>query len=235
MIVDFHTHVLPGIDDGSRSVEESLEMLRAIAAQGIERVVATPHFYPRHDDPKRFLERRKNAENRLREAMEKEPGLPQLSVGAEVYFFHGISDSEALSALTIDNKSYIMIEMLGSPWQESAYRELENIYEKQGLVPIIAHVDRYISPFKTYGIFERLAELPVLVQANASFFLNLATSHMALRRLKNGEIHLLGSDCHNLTSRPPKLGAAVDVIQKKLGSGALSYISDYQQQVFEAR
>ena len=115
--------------------------------------------------------------------MEKEPGLPQLSIGAEVYFFHGISDSEALSALTIDNKSYIMIEMLGSPWQESAYRELESIYEKQGLVPIIAHVDRYISPFKTYGIFERLAELPVLVQANASFFLNLATSHMALRRL----------------------------------------------------
>lgn len=235
MVIDFHTHVLPSIDDGSRSVEESLEMLRVIARQGIKRVVATPHFYPQHDDPKRFLERRKKAETMLREAIEKESGLPELSIGAEVYFFHGISDSEALPALTIDNKSYIMIEMLGSPWQDSAYRELQNIYEKQGLVPIIAHVDRYISPFKTYGIFERLAELPVLVQTNASFFLNKTTSHMALRRLKNGEIHLLGSDCHNLTSRPPKLGGAVDIIRKKLGTEALAYISDYQQQVFEMK
>ena len=235
MFVDFHTHVLPGIDDGSESVQQSIEMMHIMAEQGIERVVATPHFYPRYDSPERFLEKRKKAEFQLREALEKEHGMPELSIGTEVYFFHGISDSDALSALTIDNKRYIMIEMLGSPWQESAYRELEDIYNKQGLIPIIAHIDRYITPFRTYGVFERLAEMPVLVQANASFFLNRSTSHLALRRLQKGQIHLLGSDCHNLSSRPPKLGEAVDVIKKKLGQDTLSYIEDFGEQVFAAK
>ena len=56
--VDFHSHILPGVDDGSRSVEESLEMLRAVARQGIGTVVATPPFYANHDTPERFLRRR---------------------------------------------------------------------------------------------------------------------------------------------------------------------------------
>ena len=67
--VDFHSHILPSIDDGSRSVEESIGMLRAMAKQGITHVVATPHFYPQHDTPERFLKRRAEAEAALREAM----------------------------------------------------------------------------------------------------------------------------------------------------------------------
>ena len=95
-IVDFHSHILPGIDDGSQSVEESLALLRMEAEQGIRRVVATPHFYPRHDTPDRFLRRRARAEEILRDEMAKEPGLPELCIGAEVYFFSGISESDAI-------------------------------------------------------------------------------------------------------------------------------------------
>ena len=58
MIIDFHTHVLPAMDDGSRSVEESLQMLRMEAEQGIFHVVATPHFYPQYDNPEQFLRKR---------------------------------------------------------------------------------------------------------------------------------------------------------------------------------
>ena len=61
-IIDFHSHILPGIDDGSESVEQSIAMLRMEAEQGITHVVATPHFYPRHDTPQRFLQRRKDAD-----------------------------------------------------------------------------------------------------------------------------------------------------------------------------
>ena len=77
---DFHSHILPGIDDGSDSLETSLAMLRMEAEQGISRVVATPHFYPRYDSPEHFLKRRAEAEAVLREAMRKEPGLPELSI-----------------------------------------------------------------------------------------------------------------------------------------------------------
>lgn len=224
-VVDFHSHVLPGIDDGSRSLEESIAMLRMEAEQGIRHVIATPHFYAHNDAPERFLARRQEAEARLREEMAKHPGLPELSVGAEVYFFRGISDSEILSQLTIGGKRCILIEMGESPWSESAYRELAAIREKQGLIPIVAHVDRYIGPFRTYGIPERLTQLPVIVQANASFFLRRSTASMAIRMLRSGRIHLLGSDCHNMTSRMPNLGDALAVIQKRLGDPAIEGIN----------
>ena len=188
MIIDFHSHILPGIDDGSRSVEESMELLQAEADQGIRTVIATPHFYAHHDSPERFLEKRSRAEAMLREATAHRSDLPEVYSGAEVYFFPGISDSELLSLLTIDSKRCILLEMPQAPWTEAMFREIEGISVKQGIMPIIAHIDRYIRPFKTYGIPERLSELPVLVQANASFFLHRSTRRMALKMLKENKI-----------------------------------------------
>lgn len=230
-IIDFHSHILPGIDDGSRSVEMSMEMLRRSAQQGVRHMVATPHFYPRYDSPEHFLRKREEAELRLREAMAEESGLPEISLGAEVYFFSGISDSDLVGTLTIEGKRCILIEMPHSPWKDSHYRELAGIYEKHRITPIIAHVDRYIRPFKTHHIPERLAELPVLVQANASFFLNSSTRSMALRMLRKGQIHLLGSDCHNLDDRAPNLKGAADIIQDRLGPSAMRQIRYFQEEV----
>lgn len=230
-VIDFHSHVLPGIDDGSASLDESIALLRMEAEQGIRRVVATPHFYPQHDTPERFLRRRDEAEARLREEMQKHEGLPELSIGAEVYFFSGISESDILNQLTIDKKRCILLEMPQSPWTDRMFREMENIRARQGLIPIVAHVDRYISPFRTHGIPARLEQLPVLVQANASFFLKGSTRSMAMRMLKNDQIHLLGSDCHNVHTRPPRLGEAVDQIRRRLDEGILDRIADYQHSV----
>lgn len=230
MVTDFHSHVLPCVDDGSGSLEESIAMLRMAAEQGIRHVIATPHFYPRHDNPEHFLEKRNRAEEALRAAMEQETGLPELSVGAEVHFFSGISNSDILPQLTIDKKCCILIEMPLPPWSDSMYRELEQIWLRWGITPIIAHVDRYIAPFRTFGIPERLAALPVMVQANASFFQHRSAS-MAMRMLKKGQIHLLGSDCHNLTSRRPNLGAAVDKIRNRLGQEAIDHICSAEREV----
>ena len=231
MMIDFHSHVLPGIDDGSRNVDESIALLQMEAEQGIGHVVATPHFYPQHHSPQRFLQKRYEAEQRLREAMEKHPGLPKLSIGAEVYYFSGISESDFLNELTIDKKRCILLEMPQSVWTDKMFREMENIQVRQGIIPIVAHVDRYISPFRTHGIPGKLEQLPVLVQANASFFLRSSTRSMAMRMLKKDQIHLLGSDCHNVSSRPPRLGEAVNQIQQKLGQGIVDRIMDYQYSV----
>lgn len=230
-MTDFHSHILPGIDDGSSSVEESVAMLRMEAKQGIGCVVATPHFYARHDDPERFLVRRAAAMERLQMETVWQEGLPQILLGAEVHYFPGMSDSEALAGLTIDKKRCILIEMPPAPWTPQMYRELEWVYTKQGLTPIIAHLDRYISPFRAHGIPARLEELPVLVQANASFFLRSSTASFALRLLRQGKIHLLGSDCHNLTDRAPNLGAAAQAIERRLGHAALEWIQSQEQQV----
>lgn len=230
-IVDFHSHILPCIDDGSRSVAESISMLKAEKEQGICHVVATPHFYANHDKPEYFLRRRAEAEAQLRAEMAKHSDMPEISIGAEVYFFKGISQCETLPALTIASKRCILIEMPNGPWTEGMYRELEEIWTRRNILPIIAHVDRYIRPLRTYKIPERLEELPVLVQANAAFFLQPQTRRMALRMLQKGQIHLLGSDCHNMTTRMPNLADAVDLVRKKCGNEMIRQILSYQDDV----
>ena len=229
-IVDFHSHILPGVDDGSACLEESIAMLRMEAEQGIRYVVATPHFYAQHDSIEDFLERRAEAELRLREEMAKYENLPGLAVGAEVYYFRGISQSDVLQKLTIGHNPFCMIEMPMATWTDTMYRELERIYRDQGIRPIVAHVDRYFSRFRTFGIPEKLEELPVLVQANASFF-NGSSSSRAMKMLRKRQIHLLGSDCHNTHSRQPNLGKAVERIKKHAGMEMLEYIVEYQHDV----
>ena len=219
MAIDFHTHILPGIDDGSRSVEESLSLLRMSAEQGIGEVILTPHFYPQYDTPQRFLEKRRQTMEELLPRLEA--GMPALRLGAEVYFFSHMSHADALRELAIEGTDHILVEMPSGPWTDSMYRELEHIWSHQGLTPIVAHVDRYLGRFRDYGIPKRLSELPVLVQANASFFLE---ENRAMTLLRRRQIQLLGSDCHNLRSRKPNLGSARELIARKLGRGALGWI-----------
>lgn len=231
-IVDFHSHILPAVDDGSTSLEESIAMLRMEAEQGIHHVVVTPHFYAQHDSIEDFLERRAEAEHCLREEMAKHEDLPGISVGAEIYFFRGISQSDVLQKLTMGRSSYCMIEMPITAWTDSMYRELEQIHYDQGITPIVAHVDRYFTRFRTFGIPEKLEKLPVLVQANASFFCGNSSAR-AMRMLKKEQIHLLGSDCHNMRTRQPNLGKAVERIQTHTGNELLEYIVDFQKDILK--
>lgn len=230
-IFDFHSHILPGVDDGSASIEESIALLRLEAEQGIDHVVATPHFYAQYDTPDRFLKKRYAAEMKLRDELQKHPELPEVTVGAEVHYFRGISHAEAILELAIAKAHYILIEMPQTVWTDSMYKELEGLHTHFGLTPIIAHIERYIRPFRAKEILNRLADFPVLVQANAEFFLNRTTGNLALRMLKKDQIQLLGSDCHNMTDRKPNLGAAVDLIQKRTGTLFLDRIELYQNDV----
>lgn len=230
MVVDFHSHILPRIDDGSQSVEESLSMLRLAAEQGIREIVLTPHFYPQHTTPERFLRRRERALQQLRDQMDPAEQLPALHTGAEVYFFPNMSHSDALLELAIEGTECILVEMPMTQWTDRMYRELAGIYENLGLTPIIAHVDRYLGRFRDFGIPGHLAQLPVLVQANASFFLR---GSRAMNMLRSHQIHLIGSDCHNLTDRRPNLGPALERITRKLGDDAVSWINRNEVEILK--
>lgn len=228
VFVDFHCHILPRMDDGSRCVEDSLQMLRMSAGQGIGQVILTPHFYPQHTTPQRFLEKRERSFGMLMEALGAEAGLPALRCGAEVYYYPQMSHSEALTELAIQGTNCILVEMPFGPWSDRMYRELGEIYENLGLVPIVAHLDRYLGRFRDHGITERLADLPVLVQANADFFLR---GRKGMNMLGKHQIHLLGSDCHNLTDRRPNLGEALGKIEQKLGKDALRWVRANERRV----
>lgn len=232
-MVDFHSHILPNIDDGSSSCEMSIELLCMEAQQGITHVVATPHFYAREDRLERFLQKRDRAEQLLRKEMEKHTDLPELLVGAEISFFRGISETAFLKELKIRGTNCVLIEMPAPPWNEAMFSELRAIWERQRLVPIIAHIDRYIGPWRTYRIPQRLAQLPVLVQANAEAFTDRHLERLMLRLLREDYIHLLGSDCHDLVERKPNLAAAVERIGAKIGADALARIRIYEKRVIK--
>jgi len=229
-IVDFHSHVLPQVDDGSRSLEMSLSMLRMEAEQGIGCVAATPHFYADRDTPARFLSRRNAAAERLQAVMDER--CPMLMLGAEVAFYPGMSESDALQDLCLEKSRYILVELPLQPWYNGVYEELEAISARQGLTPVIAHVERYLPLRRRERVLERLETLPVLLQANAGFFLRHMTARTALRLLRDGRIHLLGSDCHNLKDRAPRLGFAIREIERRSGVEALEWVVRHQQLVF---
>ena len=231
--VDFHTHILPGIDDGSKTVDESLAMLRMEAEQGINHVVLTPHFYAEKESLPRFLERRNRSLRRLNEAIGSTGRLPNLSVGAEVRIFEGIGNAEFLEELVISGTKCILIEMPVPPWSDSLLKELERIRYKRNLVPIMAHIDRYVSPLRTKGIPETFAELPVLVQASGSFFINRNTRNLALKLLRENKIHLLGSDCHNLDTRMPNLQDAVRIIEEKMSTSRILRINSLESRLLD--
>ena len=228
-VIDFHTHILPNIDDGSATVQQSIQMLQAEKAQGIERVILTPHFYADHDSPDLFLNKRARAAQELKDALEGRDDLPDIAIGTEVRFFEGISDCEFLWDMAIADTRCILVEMPMTHWSDRMLDEVVGIRHKQGLIPVIAHLDRYISLFRTHGLPQKLEKLPVLVQANAEFFIRRTMRPMALRMLAADRIHLLGSDCHNLKGRAPNLGEAVKFIRKRLGEDSLERIVAHQK------
>lgn len=204
-MIDVHSHVLPGMDDGSRSVEESLALLRLSADQGVGCVAATPHFYAEENSPEEFLERRAGSEQQLRAVWQ--PGLPELKLGAEVCFFEGISQCEELDSLKLEGTELLLLEMPFARWSPRALQEVRALQARPDMTVVLAHIERYL-PWQDQETWETLLEWGVRNQCNASFVLRWQTRRKALRMLREGKIHLLGSDCHSMDARPPRLGEA---------------------------
>lgn len=230
VLVDFHTHILPCMDDGSSSVNRSLEMLSLENKQNIDTVVLTPHFYPDNERPQQFLERREASHKLLSDALQN-AHRPELLVGAEVRFFEGISDCEYLPRLAIENTKCVMVEMPMMRWSKRMLDELYDISQKQELTPIIAHIDRYVGAIRPCVHIEELDELGLVIQASADFFIKHSTRKKALRMLERGSIHLLGSDAHNISNRRPNLDKAVSVIKRSLGIEAINYINSFENKI----
>ena len=238
-MIDFHTHVLPGMDDGAADEETSLGMLRLCTEQGVDTVFATSHFYADEEDPASFLTRRAEAFRRLREAYAaggNDAGeIPTLLPGAEILYFPGLSDCEELKPLALGTTGLLLIEPPVAPFSGNMLDEIEAVGPNLGLVPVMAHLDRYCRLLGDYKLFDVLAERRILVQVNASFFLHRDTEDFALEMLRKGMFQLMGSDCHNLTTRPPSLGTAAEKIRQKNHSKELAKLNEVAYNILSLR
>ena len=225
MIIDMHSHILPKIDDGSKSIETSIEMLRESGKQGVELMVATPHFYADAKRIEKFLEERQKAAADLKERIAGlDEKLPDFICGAEVAFFDGISKADKVDLLTIEGTKLLLVEMPFESWSDSVMEEIRRLIYKRGFTPVIAHVERFF-PFK--GNPDRirdLMELPLYIQMNGEALEDFWHKNKYISMLKKDQIHLLGTDCHGMHRRPPNLQKAREYIAKKAGQEVLDRI-----------
>ena len=213
-MIDFHSHILPGIDDGSRSVEESAEMLRALYRQGVELVALTSHFYANENSPRHFLERRARAFARLAPVLGED--MPRVRLGAEVYYFREISHMEGLDSLCLEGSRLLLLEMPFNTWTEGEIREVEELCRSGRFTVMLAHIERYWKDQKR-SVWQRLREAGAVFQCNASLFKPSLHQGRAIRMLRQGYVQIIGTDCHNMEGRRPNMDVAVAALEKRLG------------------
>lgn len=198
MLTDYHCHILPKMDDGSQSVEMSIEMLKRLKNQGVEQVVATPHFYAHKEKSvDLFLERRQNAYESL---LEKDLPDIKIHLGAEVSIVQGISNYPGIERLAIENSSLIMMEYSYYGFANWMPYEVFRMACVHRLTPIISHVHRYIE-FYEKPEFEKMLQTGTLFQVNCNVFRNRKEKQILNQLRKEGYQLLFGSDSHNLKDK----------------------------------
>lgn len=223
-IIDFHSHILPNIDDGSDSVETSLFMIDAMLNQGVDTVVATPHFYAHKDRIETFLQKRQNAFEALKKSLPNES--LNIVIGAEVAYFSGISKAQEITDLTIDKTEVLLLEMPFQVWNEEILAEVRRLIYSRKLTVMIAHLDRYLEIKGNKPFIKKLLSLPVVIQLNAGEFLDRKGKRKLLKIIKQQDKVVLGSDCHNMNTRPPILAKARAVLDKECDKTVLQKIDE---------
>ncbi len=213
---DIHTHILPGVDDGSEDLEESAAMLKMAYDEGIMHIIATPHFEVgnRVNASKEVLEA---ALAKVREKAKEIDENMTISLGNELLDAPGMSDAlKKGKALTIGGTRYILVEFLPSDKYDKIYTSMRN-YIADGYIPVMAHMERYGCLEKNYDRLDELVKLGVYMQMNTEsiiggLFNRKAAYHRKL--IKEGYISFLGSDCHGSENRIPVMQSAVKYLEK---------------------
>ncbi len=219
-MIDFHTHILPNIDDGATDVMMSAEMLQMEFSQGVTTVVATPHYSFDRISVDEFLTRRKDSYNNIiKHINENSIDSPKIILGAEVKLSPHISKREGLEKLCIGDTNVILVEMPYSSWGEGwVFDEIFSILVSRKLTPVIAHLDRYICKRKDYEKVKKLFRMNLNVQVDLDRYPERRSKKVIDKLIKENHVQIVGTDCHDVSSRSPKLKEKLELIRKKHGT-----------------
>ena len=217
MMKDLHSHFLYGVDDGAKTLEETKEMLQNAKNNGVTDIVFTPHYI---DESKYISEVSKN-KNLIDEI---KPIADKLNIniylGNEVYISNNIINLKRENKLTtIAQSRYMLIEIP----MHSKINEIKSIFFSlinEGIVPILAHPERYEAYYKDFDFFYELKSMGVLMQINFVSLVGLYGNHakyMAKKLLKLGLVSFVGSDIHHPDNRYNYLKRAEKIILKSVG------------------
>lgn len=217
-MIDLHSHILPGIDDGAQTLDVALNMARIAVEDGIEVMACTPHIYPgMYMNDKAGIARARDA---LQAALDEAGIALKLTTGADVHLVPGIVEGLRGGAIpTLNDTRYVLLE----PSHHSPPpRFAEHVFNlvASGYVPVITHPERLTWLKDHYKTFEDLTRQGAWMQVTAAALTGLfgtAPKYWAERMLGDGIVHILATDCHSDGRRVPVLSEGLAVAEKLLG------------------
>lgn len=228
---DLHTHILPGMDDGAQTVEESLKLLYALWEQDVKKVVLSPHFYAHMETAETFLNRRQTQAELLKKAVERvKIPLPSGYLGAEVQVTKNLLKYQPrFTELCISGTAYMLVEPPYMYWENWMYETIQELINED-IVPIIAHIERFLR-FNPKENIDRLMSMDVLLQSNASSYRLFKKRRFLYPLIKREQIHSFVSDAHNLRTRFPEMDYAERRVLKRFGQECLDRFNERSEAV----
>lgn len=229
-MIDFHSHILPFMDDGAHDIQMSLEMLRQSYAQGVRGVVATSHGRAiKREELNGYIEQRQKSYDALTAAIRSaEEPLPKLYLGCELSLNTEILQTESISSLCIADTNYLLVEMPYTPWTTQHFESLDALSTKYRI--ILAHLERFMD-HKQH--FATLLDFDPICQINSASMLAPKAAKDVEFLFRNEMVQLIGTDMHNLTHRPPNLGKAADKIKKIYGADCLAHLNENAEAILQ--
>lgn len=239
-MIDLHNHLLPGIDDGAKRLEETLEFLRVAGRDGVKAVTATPHMKPGVYDNSRaaILERIAM----VRDAARNDPAASAVTLlpGAEVYFTADLVErAKAGTLMTVgDGGKYLLLEL---PYQQVPMGVDETIFQLRllGITPIMAHPERvayYLEDYSRVAASVRLGALTQVTGNSLTGKFGSKARDFSVRMLEHNLIHIVASDSHDVRYRPPTLSAARAAIARIAGEAtARLLVEDNPRAILDGR
>jgi len=220
--VDIHSHFIPGIDDGAQTMEQSMELLSAMAELGYRKVITTPHNMA--DGYKNTPEIILGGLERVRDEVRQRGIAIEVDAAAEYYLDHELEKKVADRKILTFGQEMVLFEL---PFISEPNMLLEIIFQMQtaGYRPVLAHPERYAFWYTDFTKYERLKERGVLFQLNMialSGAYGPQAKQIAERLVDAGHYELLGSDCHNMNHvQAIKNTLTRPHLHKLIGSGKL--------------
>lgn len=195
MFADVHSHILFGIDDGARSLENAQQILQGLHESGITHLAFTPHYYPYKRSIDSFVARRDQAFQAIMNLPEAERFV--FTRGAEVYLSETLLNNSSLMPLCYSGTRYMLTELeYNSYFTDSMKYRLLRLIEDFNVIPILAHIDRYPFLWKNVDLLGQLRKMGCCFQVNFSALQGYFSRRRAVRLYELGLLEFLGEDVH---------------------------------------
>lgn len=234
-MIDLHSHILPGIDDGAKTLVDSLEMARIAVADGIQTMACTPHIYPgmyMNDGPGIAA-----ARDALQRELDHHGIALKLVVGADVHLVPGLLDGIRTGRVpTLNGSRYLLLEPSHTTQPPQFEASVFNLVAS-GYTPVITHPERLPWIENHFPTFLRLIEQGAWMQVTAGAVTGVfgrRAQYWGERFLGEGHTHILATDAHSTTRRKPQLSEAMAVAERLLGvEEALKLVSTRPQAILD--